>query len=320
MAFLQKNMGLIDMIPGAELGGNYVENPRYGQLSAGFERADVRGTLTTTANVTTTTALNERMVTLHRTLYTEYFQSTTRIGSVGPEAYSAEMGRQIAIKAGHQVLSDIYGPAIAAAATTAIDHEHDVYVNNTTAANQVDLTVAVLQAAKFKMTDHMESLDIAVCHSKQWNDLRVDLLTATAHVVPNIVGELVRGNLFKSVLGVTFIVDDQIGTAAGPTSGSPLKHRALLFRSRMANPNQEAPVMMSFQRPLIIHEQHVLGEMSRRDQLQAEMAYAVGFRGFGWDSTNGGENPSDAALILESNWDEANDDDEQHGIVSVITN
>ena len=319
MDFLRMELGLIDTIPGAELGGDFVENPYYGQLSAGFERADVAGTLTTSASATTTTALNERMVTLHRTLFHEYFQVTTRRGSVGPEAYSAEIGRQIAIKAGQQLLKDIYQSALAAAATAAIDHESDIYVDDTTAGNQVDLTVSAIQDAKFKMTDHMETLDIGVCNSKQWNDIRKDLLTASPHVVPNIVGDLVRGNLYKAILGVTFIVDDQIPTAAGPTTGSPVKQRALLFRSRMKNPNNQAPVMLSFQRPIIIHEQHVLGGQSRRDQLQAERAYALGFRGFQWDSTNGGVNPSDAALTTESNWDESNDD-EQHGIVSVITN
>ena len=78
--------------------------------------------------------------------------------------------------------------------------------------------------------------------------------------------------------------------------------------------------MASFQRPLIIHEQHVLGQQSRKDQIQGELAYALGARGSQWDSTNGGANPSDAALILTSNWDESNDDDEQHGIIKLQTN
>lgn len=320
MAFLAEELGLFDMIPGAELGGNYVEVPRFGQLSAGFERADVAGTLTTTANVTTTTALNERMVVLHRTLYHEYFQSTTRRGSVGPEAYSAEIGRQIAIKAGQQLLKDIYNVAQTSCEPAALDHEHDVYVDDTTAANQIDLSVSVLQNAKFKMTDHMETLDIGVAHSKQWNDMRIDLLSNDDFRVPNIVGDLVRGNLYKSVLGVTWLVDDQVPTDAGPTTGSPVKYNALLLRSRLSNPNGESPITLSFQRPLIIHEQHVLGEMSRRDQLQAEFAYALGARGSQWDSTNGGVNPTDAALTTATNWDESNDDDEQHGIVKVVTN
>ena len=313
-------MGLFDIIPGAELGGDFVENPRFGQISAGAERADVTGTLTTTATTTTTTALNERMVVLHRTLFHSFFESTTRRGSVGPEAYSAELGRQMAIKFAQKMLSDIYTAALASAAVVALDHEQDVYVDTLTAGSQVDLTVNTIQDAKFKMTDHMETLTVGVCNSKQWNDLRKDLITNDDFRVPNIVGDVVRGNLFKSIMGVTFIVDDQIPTAAGPTTASPTKQRALLLRPRDSNPNGEAPIMLSFQRELIIHEQHILGKQSREDQLQGEGAWALGFRGSQYDATNGLANPTDAALALASNWDESNDDDEQHGIVSIITN
>lgn len=320
MTFLSEELGMFDTIPGAELGGDFVENPRIGQISAGFERADVAGTLTTAATDTTTTALNERMVVLHRTLFHEFFQSTTRRGSLGPEAYSAELGRQMAIKAGQKLLVDIYNVAITSAEVAALDHENDVYVDDTVTANQTDLSVTVIQNSKFKMTDHMETLDIGVVNSKQWNDLRIDLISNDDFRVPNIVGDLVRGNLFKSVMGITFIVDDQIPTDAGPTTGSPTKQVAIFLRSRQNNPNGEAPIMVSFQRPLILHEQHVLGQQSRKDQLQAEIAYALGVRGSQWDSTNGGVNPSDAALTTSTNWDESNDDDEQHGVIKVITN
>ncbi len=316
MEFLSLEMGLFDIIPGAELGGDFMENPRYGQISAGFEIADVAGTLTTSASATTTTALNERMVVLHRMLFHSFFESTTRRGSVGPEGYSAEVGRQFAIKAAQRMLTDIYNAALASAAPAALDHEHDVY----NVATPVTLSTIVIQNGKFKMTDHMETLDIGVVNSKQWNDLRIDLISNDDFRVPNIVGDLVRGQLFKSVMGITFIVDDQIPTVAGSTTSVPRKQRGLFLRSRQANPNGEAPIMLSFQRPLIIHEQHVLGQQSREDQMQAELAFALGFRGSQWDSTNGGVNPSDAALALSTNWDESNDDDEQHGIVSVLTN
>ena len=320
MEFLDREMGLIDFLPVAARGGDYVQNPRFGQLSAGFERADVAGTLTTSATSTTTTNSNERMVVLHRTLYHPYSDSTSRRSGLMPEAYSREIGRQMAVKAAQQMLSDIYGAAHASAQPAALDHEHDVYVDTGVAANQVDLTPTVIEAAKFKMTDHMENLDVGVCHSKQWEDVRQDLITNDDFRVPNIVGDLIRGQLYRTVLGITFIVDDQIGTEAGPTGGSPTKFRALLLRSRNRNPLGVAPVMVSLQTPLTIWGQFTLGNQTRQNQLQAYMAYALGFRGSQWDSTNGGANPSNAALTTSTNWDESNDDDEQHGIVRVVTN
>ena len=259
------------------------------------------------------------MVVIHRTLFHEFFESTTRIGSVGPEAYSAEIGRQIAIKAAIKMLADIYNVADTTAKAASLDHEEDVFADTAVPGAQVDLTPQILQGARFRMTDHMESLDIGVCHSKQWNDMIVDLISNDDFVVPNIVGDVIKGNLFRTVLGVTFIVDDQVpnGVEAGDTEAS---FRSLLFRSRFRNPLNEAPIMISFQQPLIIHEQHVLGLESRKDQLQAEMAYAIGARGSQWDSTNGGTNPTDATLTTTSNWDASNDDDEQHGIVTLKTN
>ena len=318
LEFLRDGLGLIDFIPGSDLGGDFLENPRYGQLSAGFEFADVK-TPTGSAAATTTTATNERMVVLHRTLFHEFFEATTRTGSVGPDAYSAEIGRQIAIKAAIKLLADVYIVANTSAKAASLDHEEIAYNDTAVPGAQIDMTPQTLQGARFRMTDHMESLDIGVCHSKQWNDMIVDLISNDDFVVPNIVGDVIKGNLFRTVLGVTFIVDDQVpnGVESGDTESS---FRALLFRSRFRNPLNEAPIMVSFQRPLIIHEQHVLGLESRKDQLQAEMAYAIGARGSQWDSTNGGTNPSDATLATASNWDASNDDDEQHGVVTFKTN
>lgn len=312
--------GLIDFIPDAARGGNYVERPMVGQLSAGAERADVAGTLTTAASTTTTTNLNHRMVTLHRTLYHSYFISTPIRAGMTPEQYSAEIGRQIAIKFAQKLLSDVYGIAHASCQAAALDHEHDVYVDTTTAGSQVDYVPTTLLDGKFKMTDHMESLDWAVAHSKQFNDMRTDQITNADNVVPNIVGDLMRGTLFRNILGVNHIVDDQIGTETGPTTTSPTKYRALLLRSRAMNPAGAAPVTVSFQTPLRIDTQHVLSGQVRENELQGYAAWAIGIPGSQWDSTNGGANPTDAALITATNWDESNDDDEQHGIVRVVTN
>jgi hypothetical protein len=38
-------------------------------------------------------------------------------------------------------------------------------------------------------------------------------------------------------------------------------------------------------------------------RLQGEFAFNVGLKGFQWDVTNGGANPTDSALGTGSNWD-----------------
>jgi len=44
-------------------------------------------------------------------------------------------------------------------------------------------------------------------------------------------------------------------------------------------------------------------------RVQGEHAFTVGIKGFAWDVTNGGANPSDAALATATNWDKVATDD-----------
>lgn len=46
-------------------------------------------------------------------------------------------------------------------------------------------------------------------------------------------------------------------------------------------------------------------------RIQGEYCYTAALRGFQWDATNGGVNPSDAALATGSNWDKVVSDDKQ---------
>ena len=47
----------------------------------------------------------------------------------------------------------------------------------------------------------------------------------------------------------------------------------------------------------------VLGKENLTDMFQAEYAYNIKQKGYAWDVTNGGINPTDAALTTGSNWD-----------------
>ncbi|MGH9339528.1 MAG: major capsid protein, partial [Acidobacteriota bacterium] len=40
-------------------------------------------------------------------------------------------------------------------------------------------------------------------------------------------------------------------------------------------------------------------------RIQGEYAYNLRLRGFAWDVTNGGANPTDSALGTSTNWDKA---------------
>lgn len=51
--------------------------------------------------------------------------------------------------------------------------------------------------------------------------------------------------------------------------------------------------------------QDVTGQENLIMRIQGEYAQNVGLKGYTWDKTNGGENPTDAALATGSNWDTA---------------
>lgn len=66
----------------------------------------------------------------------------------------------------------------------------------------------------------------------------------------------------------------------------------------------------------MLHSEVVSGNENLIARLQGEFAYNVGLKGFKWDVTNGGVNPTDAALGTSTNWDKAvNADKDLAGII-----
>ena len=258
------------------------------------------------------------MVVLHRQKLTDFHDSSTQRAGLTNEAYSLALAQDMAARFAQALLIDIYTGAQGSAEVATLDHHENVFVDTATAVDQVDMTTDILQGAKFRMTDQLETLDVAVCTSKQWNDLRIEHLTDANFVVPNVVGDLTRGILFRNVLGMFFIVDDQLPTTTGVNA---TRQDALLFRSRSRNIAGVAPISISMQRDLEIIDQFVLGEQQRRNQRQGFASWSFGVRGASYDDTAGGANPNAAALGLSTNWDKTNaDDDEQHGVVQLSTN
>ena len=275
---------------------------------------DITGTLTDTQTAKTLTHKDEIAVVRHKSLLMEWFNASTERSNVSKEQFSAEVGRHIGIEAAKTLIVDLYNAAIASADSVATSHQHDVYVNDTDASDQVDFTPSGLATAKGLMGDLQTQMDSGVMRGAAFTDL-TQASISTAFNVPNIMGDVYRNGQFREILGTRFIVDDQLPTTAGATTGSPDKFNTLLFRSRKNHPQNLAPLVVSFQRPLEIFEQHVLGQQSVKFQRQPEMAYAIGVRGKQWDIPNGGSNPSDSAFATATNWDDAFSDHKEVGVV-----
>ena len=315
--------GLIEYTPDAARGGQYVYSPRIGRLAGGvLERANV-GTPSGAATARSTTNTVQVGVLVHRQKLTDWYITEPIIAGVGEEQYAADVGNQMAVLGAQALLKDIYYVSIASAQDATLDHNSSVFVDTATAGNQVDFTAAVIQAAKFKMTDHLEGTTIGVCHSKQWQDSRLEEIQNDDFRVPNIVGDLMRGVLFHNVLGTMWIVDDQVPTNYIDGTSAPVNatlYNSLLFRPAGQDPNGLAPLSISFQTPLRMDTQHVLGGQVRRNQLQVYASWNLAVRGSQWDVSTGGANPDATTLGTASNWDDSTDDHEMHGIVRLATN
>jgi hypothetical protein len=65
--------------------------------------------------------------------------------------------------------------------------------------------------------------------------------------------------------------------------------------------------------------QPVTGYTNLSFEVQAEYAYNVGVKGFKWDMTNGGANPTDAKLRTATNWDKVKSDAKLLAGVRIVT-
>lgn len=315
--------GMLEYIPDASRGGSYIQRPHVGRLAGGVAEVTNVSSPTSSATVRSTTYKNESMVNVYRHKLTDWSISQPLIAGVDENFYAMDMGRQFAALFAQSLLVDLYRVGIASAKASGIAHSSSVFVDTATAGNQVDLTANVIQDAKYLLGDHMERIGIGVCHPKQWNDLRLEQITDSNFVVPNVVGDLLRGVLFVNILGVTWIIDQQMHTNYVDGTGNPSNatlYNALMARSSSMDMHGMAPWSVSFQQALRIDTQHVLGEQVRRNQMQGFMAYGLGVRGSGWDVDNGGANPSLNNMGLATNWDAATDDTRRHGVIHIATN
>lgn len=60
-----------------------------------------------------------------------------------------------------------------------------------------------------------------------------------------------------------------------------------------------------------IHTEMVTGLENLVVRMQGEFAFNVGVKGFAWDVTNGGKNPTNTAVATGTNWDKSVSDDKQ---------
>lgn len=201
-----------------------------------------------------------------------------------PEEFSFVLGQMIAqSKLQDQVNTTIM--ALAAALANQSNNLYDATGDTTKTMNHLALTKAM---AKFG--DASASIICWVMHSKPYFDLVGQAITDKIFGVANAT--IYNGNV--ATLGRPTIVIDAPGLFTENNSHADT-YLTLGLTAGAAGTKESEPDSIVMQT--------ITGNEQLFQRLQGEYSYNVGLKGFQWDTTHGGANPTDAALATGTNWD-----------------
>lgn len=175
------------------------------------------------------------------------------------------------------------------AAEAAIGGESALTVDSSTAT----LTHALLNSMLAKAGDAADEIECFVMHSASWFHLTGAAIGSNGFdgVAANVIVEGASPGTF----GRPVVVTDSAGLSTG--TGSTLVYQVLgLRRGGIVIEESEDTTMIS---------EIVTGLDNLAIRTQGEYGYNVGIKGFKWDISSGGVNPTDANLITATNWDKA---------------
>jgi hypothetical protein len=216
-----------------------------------------------------------------------------KIGS-GQAELSFVLGQQIAKAVMVDMLNSAVRALVAALSqNSALLHDY---------SGTGDVTHTQLSVAKGKMGDAMNRIVCWVMHSKVYSDLEQ---AALSDKITNVADGLINiGKL--GALGIPVIITD---SAPLVVAGTPSHYNTLGLVS------DAALVIESEERTLIVD-----GPKTEKNNLyyvvQGELAYNLGVKGYTYDYSDGGANPTDADVATAAHWDKvASDDKDCAGVV-----
>lgn len=248
------------------------------------------GSLITRRDVTSVSAATDLALTQ------EEFISVKLNRKIGPVAQTLDAFRKKGLAAGQGSLSFLIGSQVAkavavdqlntgiAAAQAALVAQATNYHDGTAGT----VTNAMLVNALAKMGDSADRVVCWVMHSKVYYDLVKQQITDNIYGVSN----LVVAQASPVTLNRPVLVTD---SASLITSGTPDSYTTLGLTSdavRLEDSEEET-----------LETAIVTGLENLVVRLQGEFAYNLHVKGFKWDVTNGGANPSAGAVATGSNWD-----------------
>jgi hypothetical protein len=231
---------------------------------------------------------------------------------IGPVAQTIDSFRKIGQVVDNNELSFLLGAQVGKAITvdyinTAVNAAVAALSGQANATNDYSATGTITHAAMVtamgKRGDRAGDLAAWVMHSKVYFDL---------------MGQAIADKVFD--VASTTIYNGTVATFGRPTvvidapsmlvTGTPNKYWS------MALVPGGVMVQESEQRDII--NDVVTGLENLVIRMQGEYAFNLGIKGFTWDVTNGGANPTDTAIGTSSNWDKTSTDAGVKGLAGVI--
>ena len=232
---------------------------------------------------------------------------------IGPVAQTLDAFKKIGMTVDNQTLSFMLGEQVGKA--IAVD-----YINaaisavraalNAQAAVVYDysgtgtITHTALSKGMAKFGDKAGALACWVMHSKPYFDL---IGQSLADKIFEVAGAVIYSGSVPTFGRPVVVID----APALLTSGTPDKYDSLCL--------VPGAVEVKESEDRNIENQIITGLENLIVRMQGEYAFNLGVKGFTWDVTNGGANPTDVALATGSNWDKVATDNKSLAGVLVKT-
>lgn len=181
-------------------------------------------------------------------------------------------------------------------------------------SNDFDATAGTLSTSDLvdglnKMGDKRGRIVAWVMHSKVFNDLLKDQIGSGGPEVDRVAGfGVATGTPVTLGRPVVLVDNDELVATDGVSSGITEYHTLGLV---------EDGIRIHPSEPMRELTERRGGEDNIYIRFQAEYAYSLGVKGFKWDTTNGGKNPTNANVATGSNWDSWANDSKLYGGVLV---
>lgn len=281
-AFNAASNGAIVMTAQSQI-GNYDQAAFFTDLSSSLV---TRQDLTSNSSVTALKLAQDEnvRVKVHRKIgpVDATFKSFNMIGENAQQTFSFLLGESIAKAQPMEMLNSGL-----AAARAAILNNTDM-VNDVTGTSGTTTHQNLLGALR-KFGDAYSRLACWVMHSSNFYDLGLD---AIAESVDSVVANVLQVFTVPSFNKPIVVTDSPslIITADNPDSYVVLGLA------------QNAIQLVDSEATNVVFDL-ITGNEQLEMRIQGEGAYNMGLKGYKWDMTNGGANPTDSALATGSNWD-----------------